>query len=1728
MISLADLQSLYDRNRFLEAFRQSAEYWTPSVRLENLSLDELIFGGRLAVRLGGRRLSRRLFRAALDRDPLDPRVRYYTLGIRRRAWQLFDELRAWEINPEIPGADCDIQASLLATQGVTWASLRDFSRAHDCIERAHSIQTRDGWVLSCESNVFGLEDRWGEALNSAELAWKIKPGTPFAAHSLGASLLNLHRIQEAAERLAAAANDCESFEIAQLACWHLCALAETLQGDDRSRVLLRAQEIADQLPDLTPLADRETRTQFARIRLDIAEMKDDHAAMEAWANEVHSPFHRIVLENLRKNPHSLRVRLPFRRAIQKHQACLPTSIASSLGAMGTEIDPDAMASEITFGGTPEWAAAQWLENRGLGVRFFPVVPELAVRLIKKGFAFVMTLEADASAHAVAVVGLDEAAGTLIIHDPQEFRTTEYLLASIGKDETPLGPRGMAIVPQEKAALLDELLPQAEVEAATAAESHRQAVILRGNVASRGIVAKLAERQSSHPITRMLKAVQAFQDGQVGLALVEFQELLRTYPGSAFVRARLLSCCRSLGDSALMRTTLASVVESGMLPGIQSQQNWLCPPSVYVSEYADLLRVSTEALDQARSLLHGVIRRESSCAQAWHILGDLLWEERDIQGSLLTYRIAACLAGSNEHYARAYCDALGYATRREEGLQWLEDRVRTFGVSSQAIATWITWISALEDWGDPERALTASEEALNNHGNSAELLAFVVPFLARMGRWQEADALLNRLEAAGNSARFHEAASDFHRRRGALDKSLEHAEAWASESPFSMPARRDLLNLITKRDGARVALERATEWLAAHPGHDEMEQLYSQYLDQTNSPRWKKYSLLLRRAKRNPEDGWTWRELAFTCISDYESKDVDRREKLKSRIEDLIAQCDRTAPQDPATLRVFARWRESRGEWAQAIDLWIESINREPNNSYSYRQVWDSLVRSNSDQRKHSWQSISTKLIGYSGRLSVSREAIMLAGQRFGIAQAEETVSTWREKRPDDPEIIEAYTDLLLDHGHGRTAAQRALEMLQSAVNRFPFQLGLRFSLALALRKVGNFKEAEEVLAEIIRRHPDDSPAQIQLARVHERNGDFHEALRILTYAASLDPKNAEIRDVQAQILFGAGRREEARATIQEALLQFPENVHWRERAIRLLVDCGDKEAAVQAAREGVRVHPRGAYLWFLLGRTLNEVRHFAAQGEIESCLRRSLSLNHGLFVAADSLAMLLVEQRQYLEAENLMLQIRDRLSDPSPAMGRLAWIHRERGDRSAAREEMASVLSATPWYTWGWTVLIDWLAEDKAWNETRSILGSIPPELATNLQFRRQRLDLLEKAGLSVADLNSEWDSLLHDFPEDIPLHLLRYDSLLNGKRLPEAAAVLEIIRPISRENPYFLARFVEVLARDPKQKDQAIDSLMRIFFAETEESTWPVDYAWKAIQTAHLEEIARQKTFNLFRQGSCPTLRTLFVLVSYAASLDRTEMRKLQPRWRSWLPDRGTREVLALLKILDAATWSKERYRASLLKQLCDAGYSRLVVRYWKRSKHVVEADVDSWAQTGRALVNLNRKSDARKLLWRWRERTGVGMWTIANYVLCLSALHPKRLREMFSTCRDGLAGLPHDQCAKYLVHRQAEACALLGDTNAFRETYSAYRNYFNGKLETGEWFEVRRKYLLDELPVMARFLEENNLGKYSRKLWGLRWKRFSQSLKFPKLSRGDIRARWVWILLWLLWLLFQFSRNR
>ena len=94
-----------------------------------------------------------------------------------------------------------------------------------------------------------------------------------------------------------------------------------------------------------------------------------------------------------------------------------------------------------------------------------------------------------------------------------------------------------------------------------------------------------------------------------------------------------------------------------------------------------------------------------------------------------------------------------------------------------------------------------------------------------------------------------------------------------------------------------------------------------------------------------------------------------------------------------------------------------------------------------------------------------------------------------------------------------------------------------------------------------------------------------------------------------------------------------------------------------------------------------------------------------------------------------------------------------------------------------------------------------------------------------------------------------------------------------------------------------------------------------------------------------------------------------------------------------------------------------------------------------------------------------------------------------MQATCQDALSGLPHDHCANYLAHVLAEACALLGEKDALLQTFESYRAYFDKPLKAQEYFQPKRRPLLGEIPMLVRYLQQNETGLYRKALWKLRW---------------------------------------
>lgn len=1083
----------------------------------------------------------------------------------------------------------------------------------------------------------------------------------------------------------------------------------------------------------------------------------------------------------------------------------------------------------------------------------------------------------------------------------------------------------------------------------------------------------------------------------------------------------------------------------------------------------------------------------------------------MEGALLCYRIASCLATSEEHYARAYADALAGEKREEEGFQWLESRVREFSGSSRAVATWISWISTLEDRGYPERALAACREALGHHGDSPELLSFAVPFFARMGDWEQAESELSRLKK-DNAAALYRATVHYFQMAGQLKSARANAEAWIRDLPLSMEARHAMLHVIDLLEGPESAVRTAAIWLRENKDHEEFEDAYCAQLDNAASPKSRKFSVLLRRLKRNREDAWAWREVTFSALYEYSVADSRRQQRLAQRIETFLAECDRTSMESVPTIRTHALWSEYQRDWTGAIAKSLEAISLDPQGFYSYRRIWECSSRLGSDEGNRLWAQIEPMFLSSPGRLSIAREVMGLLAERFGPVQAEKTIGAWAAARPGDPDVIEAAVDLLIDRGHGRSDAVRAIAILKDAVERYPYHSGLRFSLANAYRRAGQDKDSETVLSEIVRRHPDDSSARIQLAWIRQRSADPESAYRILDAAEAATPRNSDILDARVQILIENERFDDACQAIDRGLQQMPENVHWRSRAITLFSQCGMHEKAIQAARAGVEVYPRGAYLWLLLGRALNDLRQFAEVGEIEKCLRQSLRLNGRLFESADLLSIFLTEQRRFDDAADVIRKVENRMTDPSPARGRLAWIKRVQGQKREAIADLSQSVAFSPWYGWGWNLLIDWLEEDQDWDQTRRLLQEIPPQMFTNTSFRLRRLLLLERAGMDRSRLDAEWDNLLRDFPEDVTLSLNRYDSLHASERFSDAATVLESILQFHPDNSFILARRTEVLARERKI-DAAVEVAIRVGFGAVEEYTWPADKVWDVAQASGFADRLYQSTSQRLSAGERPSPRTFLRMVQYAMR-DVTKQ-ALQPRILTWSPSGGARKLMRVAKSLDNVAWSSGIYRAQLYRVLSDHGYQRLVRRLWKKASASQKLTINEWSEVGRALVGAHLYSEGRRFLSAWRGRPGVQMWMVTNYILCLSRRRQERLREVFTVCRDALSGLPHDNCASYLAHAQAEASALLGDEEKVLETWNSYSTYFDAALKDNEYFRSEQRHLLGDIPMMVRYLQQNERWLYRKMLWKLHWKALwnaRPTRRWQMSLAGSNIPWWVW----------------
>src|SRR5262249_7060490 len=134
--------------------------------------------------------------------------------------------------------------------------------------------------------------------------------------------------------------------------------------------------------------------------------------------------------------------------------CAPATLSAISGYWSLPADHLSVAEEICYDGTPWHSERRWAGQHGWVVREFTVTWDSAKALLDRGTVVTLPTAAPGKRHSQAIIGYDSYRETFLIRDPYIRSVHEALAPEMLEHLRSVGPRGMAMVPCEKAGLLD--------------------------------------------------------------------------------------------------------------------------------------------------------------------------------------------------------------------------------------------------------------------------------------------------------------------------------------------------------------------------------------------------------------------------------------------------------------------------------------------------------------------------------------------------------------------------------------------------------------------------------------------------------------------------------------------------------------------------------------------------------------------------------------------------------------------------------------------------------------------------------------------------------------------------------------------------------------------------------------------------------------------------------------------------------------------------------------------------------------------------------------------------------------------------------------------------------------------------------------------------------------------------------------------------------------------------
>jgi tetratricopeptide (TPR) repeat protein len=1534
---LQQIQDLYDSGRYLSAFRAGEELgpladW-PSTRGQ-------VLAGRLAANLGGERLARVLHFRAWRRERTEPRACYFYVWsklVRRgplAAWQTLERLG------DVDGNDDRERGEWFALRAYLLGHLRDYDTAERWMERAFRVGGEDhAWLWVERSTLFELEDKFEDALAAARKSLDVRawyrPGVQHAAHLLTV----LGRDRDAVDLLEEAADHLESGDILMQLGKLYVELAEydkALDAAQRSRPFL-------------PILEKDTAARLEHLRAEALYLSGDvEGARQAWAL-CDTPYQKRLLEKLATaGPDARRVSLKVPFVRQHHDTCAPATLAALVDYWERPTDHLDLAANICYDGTPAYSERNWADTHGFATREFRATLESATALLDRGVPFTLTTVEPASAHLQGVVGYDSRLGTFLVREPSYRHVVEYGAAELIERYRSTGPRGMALVPEEKASLLEGLdLP----DAALCDGYYRMQLALSRHDREEAVreLNSLRETDAGHRLTATACWVLACYDADREGQLAALDTLLALFPDDQVATLAKVNCLRDLERRPPRLALLRQVAADPKFDPVFARQ--------LAQELADDAREHEET----KRLLRRVLRhRWRDGAALWQWAG-ALWDADRREEALTYYRVAACIEDKNEHFAQTYFVASRHFRRAAEVIDFLRGRYARFGGRSGYPARTLSW--ALEQLERTAESAALLDEAIDRRPEDGDLLLYAADFHARYGQHDSARQLLERARSLAHRQAWLRTAADLARMRGELRESLGHWRQVVADQPLAVDAHAACAARIDEVEGRSAAVAHLRSAARRFPHNYAIQQHLVIWLREEGV---EEYVAAARELIAiHPDDGWSHRELALAHLRQRDFPAALAAAETAMRLE----------PSNPNSHGVLGdalaesgRVEESRAAYRAAIRLSADA-------EVAIERLMG--LADTPSQRRSELEFIRREL-----ERQVTFGDGILAWREHAVAtlDAFELLKVLREALAARPDLWHAWVAVvrqLVSLGQ----ADEAVRLGRQAAERFPLLPALWIELATALRLARDESGEIEALERALHINPAFGRAVGALCDALERRGEIARAREVAERALAHAPSDVRLLARVAELQWSLQNRDAAFELMQRALLLLPGYEPGWEVLQRWSHESNQPQLVVEAARDMSQRRPGERQTWLILAQVL------AGDGKLEEAVQaveRGLALRPRWLDGHDLRVRLLSEAGRHEEAHAACRPPVYGGDVPVELRGRAAWVLAQQSRRDEAIAAMHEVLAESPQYLWGRIQLVEW-THAGAENRPEEFLNAAEALVcvAPNLAMAHGYLgDAQQRNGKTLA-ARASWLRAVEIDPKYSYAATALFDLEIDRGAWHEAKAVLPALRA---SLPPGEALCNEMrLACKLGERERAAEVLNELCANSPLEDQF-LAYAIRQMYEAKLANGALDVLGKFMGDPNVPPViaANWFRLLLQLGQWDRchNELEALHGRQPAW--------SAAAVEVVDTIV---EQWRRSDFRWFVEDNPERY------------REDDAAWASVGRALNEFGRYRDAENWTADWASRD-VPPWVYSN--LAVTMFVRARFDELTRVVQRGLSLRP------------------------------------------------------------------------------------------------------------------------